>query len=108
MKKYIKSSSKYDNTIVDDLWSWVCSNNIDKVVEYFENGGKVGLKYPRFGTNHSLIMGAVRNGNYELANILADYGEDVSHREAAELLDLYNKFSDESLDALVEKLVYTN
>lgn len=49
------------------------------------------MKYPRFGTDHSLIMGAVRNNELEVADILANYGENISHKEAKELYELEDK-----------------
>lgn len=88
MVKYIKSSTC---ETPEYLWDWVCSNDIAKVKNYYDNGGAVGCKYPKFGTYHSLIMGALRNRNFELANMLVDYGEDVSHKEAREIFELEKK-----------------
>ena len=106
MKKYIKAS-EIPNVPIEELWGWVCSNDIDNVVNYYNRGGEVGRKYNRFGYDNSLIMGAVRNGNYELANILADYGEDVSHSEAVELNSLLDGRYNSQLEDLVSKLIYS-
>ena len=110
MIKYVKSS---EELAPDYLWNAVCSGDITTIKEYYRSGGKVNLKYPRFGTDHSLIMGAVRNKEFEAANLLADYGENISHKEAKELYELEDKLlkdaykyqgRSEFYDSLVEGL----
>ena len=85
MVKYVKASRENAS---EYLWTAVCTGNINQVKKYYENGGMPNRKYPRFGTDHSLIMGAVRNRNFEMANLLADYGENVSKEEAREILSI--------------------
>lgn len=66
------------------LWTNVCSNRIDAVKKYFENGGKTNLRYNRFDKDNSLIMGALRNGNTEMVELLKSYGETILPSEKQE------------------------
>ena len=70
---------------IDELWDAVCRNDQDKMKAYYENGGETNLRYPKFRTNHSLIMGAFRNGNYDMCELLISYGETVTPEEELEL-----------------------
>ena len=74
------------------LWAYACNGNVRKLKQYYSNGGEVGIKYPKFGTDHSLIMGAVRNNELDTAIFLAKQGETVSK---AELRELNSKYSDD-------------
>ena len=69
---------------MEELWTAVCSNDIPTVEKYFSSGWSVNQRYPRFGMNHSLIMGAVRNGQIEMVRLLRSYGETVEDYEEDE------------------------
>ena len=71
---------------VDELWSAVCGNDQKTIREYFENGGERNLRYRAFGRDHSLIMGAYRNGHMDMCELLISYGETVTDEEKEELL----------------------
>jgi len=77
------------------LWAYACNGNVRKLEQYYSNGGEVGIKYPKFGTDHSLIMGAVRNNELDAAVFLAEQGETVSKAEIRELNRKYS--SDKNL-----------
>lgn len=68
----------------ETLWTNVCSNRINAVKKYFENGGKTNLRYNRFDKDNSLIMGALRNGNIEMVELLKSYGETILPSEKQE------------------------
>lgn len=68
----------------ETLWTNVCSNRINAVKKYFENGGKTNLRYNRFDKDNSLIMGALRNGNTEMVELLKSYGETILPSEKQE------------------------
>lgn len=69
---------------MEELWTAVCSGDLPAVTEYFENGGEVNNRYFRFDEDHSLIMGAVRNGQVEMVRLLRSYGEEIAPYEEAE------------------------
>ena len=69
---------------MEELWTAVCSGDQPAVTRYFENGGEANIRYFRFGEEHSLIMGAVRNGQVEMVRLLRSYGEEIAPYEEAE------------------------
>ena len=36
-------------TDINKLWEYACSGNIEKLKEYYENGGSVNNRYSKFG-----------------------------------------------------------
>ena len=70
---------------IDDLWEAVCSDDRSIVRNYYKNGGTKNLRYPKFGHEHSLIMGAFRNENYDMYKLLISYGETITSSEESEL-----------------------
>lgn len=79
---------KKGEVVPEYLWSAVCSGSVNTIKKYFEKGNKPNKRYPRFGTYHSLIMGALRNGRYDIAELLQSYGETVTDEEKEEYDDL--------------------
>lgn len=67
-----------------ELWTAVCLNDIPTVKNYFSSGGQINQRYWKFGTNHSLIIGAVRNGYVEMVRLLRRYGETIEEHEEDE------------------------
>ena len=57
-------------TDINELWEYACSGNIEKLKEYYENGGSVNNRYSKFGVGHSLIMGHFAIINLKLWSIL--------------------------------------
>ena len=70
---------------IDELWMAVCSDDRDAVREYYENGGEKNLRYDKFGHENSLIMGAFRNGHFDMCELLISFGETVTQDEEVEL-----------------------
>ena len=70
---------------IDELWTAVCSDDRDAVKKYYENCGERNLRYHKFGKEHSLVMGAFRNGHMEMCELLISYGETVTKDEENEL-----------------------
>ncbi len=66
------------------LWTAATSNDLDYIHNHFKNGGKPNQRFNGFGTNHSLIMGAVRNGNWDMVDALKGYGETILPEEQEE------------------------
>lgn len=72
-------------TDIDILWEYACSGNIEKLKEYYENGGSINNRYFQFGESHSLIMGAFRNNQFDTVEYLISEGEELSKKEYAEM-----------------------
>lgn len=70
---------------VKNLWSLACSGDIDSLREYYESGGDVNLRYNRFNTEYSLIMGALSNRQYDTIDYLLSVGETVTDEEFKEI-----------------------
>lgn len=70
---------------VNALWTMACNGQTEKLKEYYENGGKTGCRYNKFGTTHSLIAGAWRNGWHDTVKYLLQAGEDIEPHEAEEI-----------------------
>lgn len=78
---------EYGKDELDNLWTAVCCNDIEYIKNYYENGGTPNKRYNSFGDNHSLIMGALRNKNYNMADLLIRNGETLVAGE----IDEYKK-----------------
>lgn len=72
-------------TDIDTLWEYACSGNIEKLREYYENGGSINNRYFKFGEGHSLIMSAFRNNQFDTVEYLISQGEELSKRECKEM-----------------------
>ena len=80
--------SNMKKNVPEFLWSDVCSNRLDKVKQYFEkHPNSIDRRYYRFSMEHSLIMGALRNGNLEMVKLLKDLGETILEHEQKEYDD---------------------
>lgn len=76
---------------IDELWSMACNNEKKNLRRYYEAGGEINRRYKAFGENHSLIMGALRNGNTDTALYLLSVGETVERSEVSEFAGYFVK-----------------
>ena len=79
-------------TDINKLWEYACSGNIEKLKEYYTNGGSVNNRYSKFGEDHSLLMGAFRNNQFETVEYLMSEGERLSPKEIVEIKTELRKF----------------
>lgn len=105
--------------VLNNIWGLVCEGDdrLEDIRYIFESGllKPNEFRYDRWGAKHSLIMGALRNGNYKAAELLKSLGEKILKSEVEEYKDLMARkvYSDETTrDALDEaksskKLIYT-
>lgn len=68
-------------TSIERLFSYVCCGNLEKVKEYYDEGGKRNVRYNRFGKEHSLLIGAFNNRCYEMIDYLLRNGETLTDAE---------------------------
>lgn len=74
---------------IEKLWSYACNGKIKQLREYYDNGGEVNRKYHKFGTNHSLVIGAFRNHCIHTVTYLLSKGETPSSEELDEMIDFW-------------------
>lgn len=61
-------------TNTEQLFGLACSGNIKALREYWEGEGDLNVTYVRLGKEHSLIMGAFRNQQYDTVRWLKNHG----------------------------------
>ena len=66
---------KYGKDELENLWTAVCYNDIEFMKNYYANGGIPNKRYKKFNNDNSLIMGALRNKNYDMVDLLIKNGE---------------------------------
>ena len=72
---------------IEGLWTAACSNDQELIKKYFTNTDERNIRYHRFGHDHSLIMGAFRNGHMDMCKLLIGFGETITDEERAEIMD---------------------
>ena len=83
----VTSSSTEDllEDVVDVMWSAVCSGDTNFVKNaYNKDIIKPNTRYHRFDADNSFIMGALRNKNFEMAELLKSFGEKILKAELPE------------------------
>ena len=61
---------------MEDLFSYACAGNIKRLKEYYQSKeGVTGRTFQKFGKEHSLVMGAFRNDQFETVKFLLEMGE---------------------------------
>ena len=72
-------------TDINKLWEDACCGNVEELKRYYETGGSVNNRYFKFGDEHSLIMGAFRNNQFETVEYLMSVGEEITPKEYEEI-----------------------
>lgn len=89
--KRINCNQKKEATI-KTLWIAACSGDIDTLHNQFsEYPQTINKRYRAFGREHSLIMGAYRNGNYDVVDYLISVGETITDEEKSEADMIMNR-----------------
>lgn len=61
---------------IEKLFSYACSGDIEKLKEYYQSEEAVtGRTFRQFGKEHSLVMGAFRNDQFETVEFLLEMGK---------------------------------
>ena len=67
---------------IEQLWEASCSGDIDTLKHYYRRESDVlNRRYEAFGTEHSLIMGAFRNNQFDVVDYLISVGETITDDE---------------------------
>ena len=68
-------------TLEEKLFSYACNGNIKALKNYYDKGGKPNRRMHRFNTEASLIMGALRNHQFDTVKFLMANGEKITEEE---------------------------
>lgn len=72
--------------IIEELWGAACSGDIEILKNYCESNVKmINIRYPKFGSEHSLIMGAFRNNQWKTVDYLISVGATITDEEKKEI-----------------------
>lgn len=104
----LTSSSTEDllEDVVDVMWSAVCSGDINFVKNaYNKDIIKPNTRYHRFDADNSFIMGALRNKNFEMAELLKSFGEKILKAELPEYKRIMaeKEYEDETTKTAMEE-----
>lgn len=91
----------------EDIWKAVCAGDGPRVNQIFADGyiQPNEFRYDKFGKKHSLIMGALRNGEFETAELLKSYGEKILKSEVDEYKSIMARktYTDETSEGAVDE-----
>lgn len=68
------------------LWGYACNGDIEKLKKYYSEHNETNRRYCRFNKEHSLIMGALRNNQFETVEYLISVGETITDEEKEQIL----------------------
>ena len=68
------------------LWGYACNGDIEKLKKYYSEHNEINRRYCRFNKEHSLIMGALRNNQFETVEYLINVGETITDEEKEQIL----------------------
>lgn len=74
---------------IEKLWEAACSGDINILKQYYKTAGNI--RYQKFGREHSLIMGAFRNSQWEVIDYLLSIGESMTQEEKEEISTELNR-----------------
>lgn len=70
----------------ETLFGYACTGDIEKLKEYYQSGEAItGRTFYKYGKEHSLIMGAFRNDQFETVEYLLKIGEKPTDEEKEQL-----------------------
>ena len=68
------------------LWEYACNGDIEKLKKYYSEHNEINRRYCRFNKEHSLIMGALRNNQFETVEYLISVRETITNEEKEQIL----------------------
>lgn len=82
--KRLKESESIRDSALELAWDAACRGKIDRLKMLYDKGFKPNQRYKAFNRVHSLIMGALRNGEFDTVDFLKSQGETIRKDEVAE------------------------
>ena len=95
-----------DEDSLEAMWTAVCNGDVDTIKSMYDSGViQPNTRYKRFGHNNSFIMGALRNGDYDTAEVLKNYGETILKAELDEYKSIMAKrnYEDETTKSALDE-----
>lgn len=75
----------------EKLFELACAGKIETLRELYQNGQRIDVTHEKFGKEHSLIMGAFRNRQWDTARWLLGSGAKLTLAERVEINDRYQE-----------------
>ena len=75
----------------EKLFELACAGEIETLRGLYQNGQRLDVTHEKFGKEHSLIMGAFRNRQWDTARWLLGSGAKLTLEERAEINDRYQE-----------------
>lgn len=75
----------------EKLFELACAGEIETLRGLYQNGQRLDVTHEKFGEEHSLIMGAFRNRQWDTARWLLGSGAKLTLEEWAEINDRYQE-----------------
>ena len=75
-----------EKMLIYKLWEYACNGDIEKLKQYYSEHNEVNKRYYSFNKEHSLIMGALRNNQFETVEYLISVGETITDEEKEQIL----------------------
>ena len=72
-------------TNTEQLFGLACGGNIKALEDYWNGEGDLNVTYRKFGKEHSLLMGAFRNQQYDTVRWLKNHGCRLTQDEQDEI-----------------------
>lgn len=75
----------------EKLFELACAGETETLKRLYQNGQRLDVTYEKFGKEHSLIMGAFRSQQWDMARWLLVSGAKLTLAEQAEISDRYQE-----------------
>ncbi len=82
----------------EKLFELACAGETETLRKLYHSGQRLDVTYEKFGKEHSLIMGAFRNRQWDTVRWLLGSGAGLTPAEQAEINDRYQEMQ------LIEKI----
>ena len=82
---------KNKTATAETLFGLACAGDTGALAELYKNGVSMDARYSRFGEEHSLIMGAFRNRQWDTVRWLLAHGARLTKAEQEEVNDRYQE-----------------
>ena len=75
----------------EKLFELACAGDTETLKELYRNGQRLDVAYEKFGEEHSLIMGAFRNRQWDMVRWLLGCGARLTPAEQKEINSRYQE-----------------
>lgn len=75
----------------EKLFELACAGDTETLEELYQNGQRLDVTYKKFGEEHSLIMGAFRNWQWDTVHWLLKSGARLTPAEQEEINGRYQE-----------------